>query len=319
MPKQGESDPVSKPKGVSIAIPLKLQSPPAKVGGAAPTVIVKHPATPKAKADVVTTTDQSPPQVEPVNVPEQPKPKAEATTVADQPTAKVENVITESSKAKADPIVKADPPKVESQQKSLLSLASLKGRFGFGAPSKPPPTQVEADTIEDDEDADIQAALQESLKLPSSPQHESGAQSSTPRPATDVDQQESELIAQLDRLMEERVRLEFQPKPSVMDRSRLRSIDVVWKGIEKQLEEIEARRASSPIAAQPQASAAPALTPSAATPPLKSGPTVAEVKRVSPPSGQPLTIEKLMSGILPSASSSPPKQQVYRIHQRYLR
>ena len=153
-------------------------------------------------------------------------------------------------KAKADPIVKADPPKAEGQPKSLLSLASLKGRLGFGAPSKPErppaPIQVEIAALEDDENADMQAAIHESLKGSSSPQPESGAQSSTPKPATDLDQQEAELMAQFDRLMEESVRLESLPNPSVRDRSRLRSIDVVSKGIEKQLEEIEARRASSP-------------------------------------------------------------------------
>ena len=203
-----------------------------------------------------------------------------------------------------------DSPKVEGQPKSLLSLASLKGRLGFGAPTKPErppaPTQIEAEALEDDEDADMQAALHESLKAPSSPQPESGAQSSTPKPAT-VDQQESDLIAQLDRLMEESVRLESLPNPSVRDRSRLRSIDVVSKSIEKQLEEIEARRVSSPRIAQPQESVAPVLMPSAATPPLRSSSAVAEVKMVSPPSGQPLTIEKLMSGIKADITEPPPR------------
>ena len=96
--------------------------------------------------------------------------------------AKVESVTTDSPKAKPDPVVKADPPKAEVQWKPLLSLASLKGRLGFGPPSKPErppaPTQVEVETLEDDENADIQAALHESLKAPSSPQPESGAQSS---------------------------------------------------------------------------------------------------------------------------------------------
>ena len=183
--------------------------------------------------------------------------------------------------------------------------------MGFGPPSKPerppPPIQTEVAGLEDDEDADMQAALHESFKAPSSPQPESGAQSSTPKPAIDLDQQESELIAQLDRLMEESVRLESLPNPSVRDRSRLRSIDVVSKGIEKQLEEIEARRASSPRIAQPQESPAPVLMPSAATPPLRSDTTGAEVKTVSPPSGQPLTLDKLMSGIMAGTTEPPPR------------
>ena len=129
----------------------------------------------------------------------------------------------------------------------------------------------------------------------------------TPKPATDLDQQESELIAQLDRLMEESVRLESLPNPSVRDRSRLRSIDVVSKGIEKQLEEIEARRESLQSIPQPKASVAPVLMPSATTPPLRSGSTGAEVKVVSPPSGQPLTLDKLMSGIAADTSAPSPK------------
>ena len=262
---------------------------------------VKDPAIAKSKVEGVAPTDQPQPKAEAVIVTEQPKPKPEEITVADQPKAKAESTATDppqSSKAKAYLI--ADPPEAEGQPKSLLSLASLKGRLGFGAPSKPErppaPIQTEAEALEDDEDEETQAARHESLKAPSSPQPESGAQSSTPKPSN-VDQQELDLIAQLDRLMEESVRLESLPNPSVRDRSRLRSIDVVSKGIEKQLEEIEARRMSSPRTVQPQESVAPVQITSAATPTLKGSSAIAEVKRVSPPSGQPLTIEKLMSGI----------------------
>ena len=52
VPKQGESDLSSKPKGAAIATQLKLQSPPAKAGGAAPPVIGEQAVTPKPKADV---------------------------------------------------------------------------------------------------------------------------------------------------------------------------------------------------------------------------------------------------------------------------
>ena len=164
LPKQGESEPSSKPKEAAIATPLKLQSPPAKLGGAAPPVVVKQPATPKAKADAITATDQ-------------PKAKADAITATDQP------------KGKADAVAAADPPKAEGQPKPPLTLASQKRSLDFGAPSKPekPPSQLQVDVAaqEDDEDADFQAALRESLKAPSSPQPESGAQSSAPKPATD--------------------------------------------------------------------------------------------------------------------------------------
>ena len=243
VPKQAEPDLPSEPKGATIATPLKLRSPPAKLGDVAPT-IAKQPVASKPKADVSTP-------------PDQPKPKAEASTVADQPKPKAEApIINDQPKAKADPIVKADPPKAEGQPKSLLSLALIKGRLGFGAPTKPerppPPIQTEAETLEDDENADMQAAIHESMKQPSSPQPEAGAQSSTPKPATDLDQQEAELMAQFDRLMEESLRLESLPNPSLRDSSRRRSIDVVSRGIERPIEEIQLRRASSPPVPKPQ-------------------------------------------------------------------
>ena len=328
VPKQGEVEPPSKPQGAAIATPLRLQTSPAKVGGAGPLVVTKHPTIvpdqpkPKAQADVTaddqrakaetpTAVEQSKAKAEVTVVADQPKPKAEATLVTEQPKAKAEIVPTDLPKAKADPVVKADPPKAVGQPKSLLSLASLKGRLGWGPPSKPErppePTQVEVEALEDDEDADMQAALHESMKAPSSPQSESGAQSSTPRPAVDLDQQESDLITQLDRLMEESVRRESLPNPSIRDSSRLRSIDVVSRGIEKQLEEITARRASSPSVAQPQESATLALVPGVAKSPPRSGSTAVEVKVVTPPSGQPLTIEKLMSGTKADTTVSPPR------------
>ena len=227
--------------------------------------------TPKPKATADSPVDKPKPKTEASTVADQPKSKAEASMIVDQPKAKVGSITTDPPKAKADPIVKADPPKAEGQQKSLLSLASLKEKMGFGPPSKPErppaPTQAEIAALEDDEDEDMQAALHESMKQPSSPQPESGAQSSTPKPTTDLDQQEAQLTAQFDRLMEESLRLESLPNPSRRDQSRIRSIDVVSRGIEKQLEEIEARRASMLSTPKPQAAVAPVLIPSASTPP----------------------------------------------------
>ena len=86
---------------------------------------------------------------------------------------------------------------------------------------------------------DLQAALHASLKAPSSPQPESGAQSSTPKPVVDLDQQEAELMAQLDRLTEESVRLESLSNPTLRDRSRIRSIATVSDDIEQKIREIE--------------------------------------------------------------------------------
>ena len=100
-----------------------------------------------------------------------------------------------------------------------------------------------AQVNDDDEDKDLQAALQASIQSPSSPQPQSGAQSSEPKPATDLDQQESELLAQLDRLMEESLRLESLPNPSIMERSRIRSIATVASDIEVvKVSEVDAQR-----------------------------------------------------------------------------
>ena len=313
VPKQEESDLSGKAKGAAIAIPLKLQGPPPKLQAAAPTVIAKQPVISKLKAEASTVADQPKTKAEASAIVDQPKPKAEASTVVDQPKPKAEvSIIVDQPKAKADPIVKAEPPKAEGQPKSLLSLASIKGRLGFGPPSKPerppPSIQTEAEALEDDEDAEMQAAIHESMKARHPLVHNLNLEPRVPpKQVVDVDQKEAELMAQFDRLMEESLRLESLPNPSLRDRSRLRSIDVVSRGVEKQLEEIQERRTSSSGVAKPQESVAPILIPSAATPPPRSGSTTEEVKMVSPPSGQPLTMEKLMSGIIAGNLEPPPK------------
>ena len=108
--------------------------------------------------------------------------------------------------------------------KPPLTLASQTRKLEFAPPSKPqkplPQPQPEVATQEDDEDKAFQAAVCESLKAPSSPRPESGAQSSTPQPVVDLDQQETELIARMDRLMEESVRLEALPNPTVTNTVR---------------------------------------------------------------------------------------------------
>ena len=131
-------------------------------------------------------------------------------------------------KAQEKAVALADQPKAEAQSKPLLSFAGLKGRLGLGPskPARPPPLSLD-DTaqLEDDEDPAFQAAIQESMKAPRSPQLESGAQSSTPRPTMDLEQQESDLMTQLDKLMTESLRLETMTNPTIRDKSRLRSID----------------------------------------------------------------------------------------------
>ena len=91
-------------------------------------------------------------------------------------------------KAKSEAVPETDQPKTEGQPKPPLTLTSQTRKLDFGPPSKPekPPPQPQAEVAaqEDDDDTELQAALHASLKTPSSPQPESGAQSSTPKPVT---------------------------------------------------------------------------------------------------------------------------------------
>ena len=70
----------------------------------------------------------------------------------------------------------------------------------------------------------------------------SGAQGSEPKGTIDLDQQESELLTELDSLMEESVRLETLPKPTVRNKSRVRSIGTVMKDVEMKLIEISTQK-----------------------------------------------------------------------------
>ena len=193
---------------------------------------------------------------------------------------------------------KADQPKPEGQPQSLLSLAGIKGVLGFGPskPERPPPVSQGDDMtqIEKDEEADLNAAIQASLKAPSSPQVPSGSQSSTLMP-TNLDQKESDLMTQLDKLSAEALRLEVITNPSIRDKSRMRTIEGVTEEIVKQLEEIAQQRlksTSSVTVSQP--SQAQPATPIAAPPVSKPMASSAPVKMVSPHRPQPLTIEGLM-------------------------
>ena len=310
LPKEGGSVPLSKPTGEPLSVPLVLHKPPTKAGGTTMPLIVKHPATPKPGVGSTVT-------VEPVPkaksaVPEQPKAKGEAVVVADPPKSKGEAVpATEQPKAKLETVVQQHPPKAEAkavavidqpkaegQSTPLLSIAGIKGRLGFGPskPARPPPlSQDDSAQLEEDEETDLQAAIQESLKTPTSPQVQSGAQSSTSKPMLDLDQQESDLMTQLDKLMAETLRLETMTNPSIRDSSRMRSIEGVTQGIVKQLEEIAQKRSqSSPPALSSQTSKVQSAMPIAAPPVSRPEVPSAQVKAVSPPKSKPLTIERLI-------------------------
>ena len=169
--------------------------------------------------------------------------------------------------------------------------------FGPSKPERPPPPVSHGDDmtqIEQDEEADLNAAIQASLKAPTSPQVPSGAQSSTLMP-TDSDQMESDLMVQLDKLSAESLRLEVITNPSIREKSRMRTIEGVTDEIVKQLEEIaQQRQKSTSSAMTSQPSKVQPTTPIAAPPGSRSAAPSAPVKVVSPHRQQPLTIEGLI-------------------------
>ena len=322
--KQGGVIQLDKPL-VQPSVPLVLHKPPAKAGGV--TSVVKHPVTPKPGVES-TVTVESVPKTEPAVV-EQSKAKGEAVISADPPKPKAEVALQQPPpkaqpevtvqpavsaakaettpqqqvvKAEAKAVEKADQPKSGGQSQSLLSLAGIKGALGFG-PSKQerPPTPVshgdDMTQIEQDEEADLNAAIQASLKAPTSPQVHSGAQSSTLVP-TDLDQKESDLMTQLDKLSAEALRLEVITNPSIREKSRMRTIEGVTEEIVKQLEEItQQRQRSTSSAMTSQPSKVQPATPIAAPPVSKPAAPSAPVKVVSPHRQQPLTIEGLIRGM----------------------
>ena len=161
----------------------------------------------------------------------------------------------------------------------------------------PPVSQGELTQLEEDEEADFKAAIQASLKAPTSPQVQSGAQSSTMGP-TDLDQRESDLMTQLDKLSAESLRLETLTNPSIRDKSRMRTIEGVTEDIVKQLEEITQQRLkSSSPAMSSQPSKVQSATPIAAPPVSKPEVSPAPVKAVTPHKRKPLTIEGLIQGM----------------------
>ena len=314
---------------VQPSIPLILHKPPAKAGAA--TSVVKHPATTRPEVDPVTA-KESAPKAEPPTI-EQPKaqkevvvsvdphkPKTDSTGHLDLPKAKDEAVpqqpeaaAQEVTKVKTEATLHTQQPNVEGkavekvgqpksgdQPQPLLSIAGIKGVLGFG-PSKPerPPPVAQGDDmtqIEQDEEADFNAAIQASLQAPTSPQVQSGAQSSTPRP-TSLDDRELDLNTQLDKLSAEALRLEVITNPSIKDRSRMRTIEGVTQEIVSQLEEIAQQRmraASTPAVSQSKP--VQSAKPIAAQPVSQPQPPVTSVKAASPHAQQSLTIEMLLQG-----------------------
>ena len=218
-----------------------------------------------------------------------PKAKAEVTLQQQQP------------KADGKAVEKVGQPKSGGQSQSLLSLAGIKGALGLGPskPERPPPVSQGDDMtqIEQDEEADLNAAIHASLQAPTSPQVQSGAQSSTSMPAN-LDDREADLMTQLDKLSAEALRLEVITNPSIRDRSRMRTIEGVTEEIVKQLEEIAQQRLrSTSSAAIPQPRKVQSAKPIAAPPISQPKAPSTSVKAVSPHTQQPLTIERLLRGM----------------------
>ena len=186
---------------------------------------------------------------------------------------------------------KVGQPKSGGQPQSLLSIAGIKDALGF-RPSKPerPPPESQGDDItqiEQDEEADLNAAIQASLQAPTSPQLQSGAQSSTPMPAS-LDDKELDLNAQLDKLSAEALRLEVIANPSSRDKSRMRTIEGVTQEIVSQLEEIAQQRmrvAQTPAVSQSKT--VQSAKPIAAPPVSQPREPVTSVKAVLPHTQEP--------------------------------
>ena len=132
----------------------------------------------------------------------------------------------------------------------------------------------------------------------------------------DLDQQESDLIEQLDRLMAESVRLESLLKPSIMERSRIRSIRLVAGDLESKLQEIDAQKeqqAASKVR-KVQERSAPEIKASATSGSSRGGDTTERVVAVVPSSAQPLTFDNLMAGIAQSTGAILPAVDSPKAH-----
>ena len=319
---------------IQPSVPLVLHKPPAKAGMAAS--IVKHPATtkpgvesagamdstskaepvaleqPQVKEEATISADTSKARSDPMDqevkgeaVTQQESPKAQTEIVAQQevPKAKTEGTIQQQQpKVETKAVEKTGQPKSGGQSQSRLSIAGIKGVLGFGPskPERPPPVSQGDDRTQiehvQDEEADLNAAIHASLQAPTSPQIQSGAKSSTPMPV-DLDDRESELMTQLDKLSAEALRLEVITNPSIRDKSRMRTIEGVTEEVVKQLQEIAQQKLQlTSSAAIPPSGKVQSAKPIAAPPISQPMTPTTSVKAVSTHTQQPLTIERLLRG-----------------------
>ena len=176
-------------------IPLVLHKPPAKAGmsavatdsvSKAEPVALEQPQV-KSEATVSVATPKAEPdsmhqEVKGEAVVQQELPKAQTEVVAQQEVPKAKTEVTlqqQQPKTDVKAVEKAGQPKSGGQSQSLLSIAGIKDVLGFGPskPERPPPISQGDDRtqIEQDEEADLNAAIHASLQAPTSPQVQSGA------------------------------------------------------------------------------------------------------------------------------------------------
>ena len=195
-----------------------------------------------------------------------------------------------------------------STTKSVVVAESTKPNVP-SEPQKPSIQEEHGDTqeSEDDENQDLQAALQASLKAPSSPQIPSGAQSSDPKGSSDLQQQESDMMTQMDTLMTELVILDSLPNPTIVQRSRARSIRNVIGNLETKLEEIESQRKleRSSKARKVQEEGAPTTKSAASSTPDQPKTPVVEKPVIlkSPAPARPSSLEELIAKSMPKSGT----------------
>ena len=217
---------------------------------------------------------------------------------------------------------------IETQQqaatpKQTIESTAVAKSVGTTVPSKPqksslPKGHDEKQGSEDDEDEDLQAALQASMKAPSSPQVASGAQGSNPKGSSNLQQQESELMSQLDTLMTEPVVLDSLPKPTIVQKARGRSIHKVIADLKVKLEEIESQKKMerSSNARKVQEESTPTTKSVGFSPPVQPQPAqvTAVAKKpmilMSPASARPSSLEESMAKSMPKSGTEATQVEV---------
>ena len=212
------------------------------------------------------------------------------------PEKQTESAVSEGTAKAATPSM--EPVTEKQETKPPLRLASKFRKLDFSMPAKPErPLNLRPKGLQWRMTKMRTCKLLYTVLSTSSPHPPSGAQSSEPKGTIDLDQQESDLLTQLDSLMEESLRLKTLPKPTVRDKSRVRSIGTVMKDIEVKLNEIAPQKeeqAASKVRRTQDRSVPSTIASDTSVPPKGKEVSVeakVQVKPVTPPTMQPLTGE----------------------------